>query len=424
MTRQLSSMVFMLSLFFVAFLGVQALASETAHQNTRWVGTWACSPMHPDRSLNPDKKRAPSRPTLPKTDVTIREVIRVSIGGDRLRVRFSNSDGRTPLVIGAAEVARSRQGSAIEPGTSRPIMFNGRSSVSIPPGALAVSDAVPFHLLAVSDLTVSFYVATAPDFVTRHQLASTSTYDTQGNVVSQSDFQDPEVGSSWEYLNGVDVLAPKSAGAIVVLGDSITDGAYSTLNANHRWPDELAVRLQANPRYNRLSVLNEGISGNKILISEAGPNALARFDVDVLSQTGVKYLIILEGINDIGRIQEDPTIHTTAADLIFALDQMIRRAHAHRIVVIGATLSPYRGFSLFFSEKGEAMRIAVNHWIRSSGEFDGVIDFEAALRDPSHPDTLLLGYDHGDHLHPNDAGYKAMGDFVDLKLFALKPSKP
>jgi lysophospholipase L1-like esterase len=417
-------MVFMLNLFFVAFLGVQALASKTAHQNTWWVGTWACSPMHPDRSINPGKKRAPRRPALPKTDVTIREVVRVSIGGDRLRVRFSNSDGSTPLFIGAAEVARSRQGSAIESGTNRPITFNGRSSVSIPPGALVVSDAVPFHLLAVSDLTVSFYVAAAPDFVTRHQLASASTYDVQGDVVSQSDFQDPEVGSSWEYLNGVDVIAPESAGAIVVLGDSITDGAYSTPNANHRWPDELAVRLQANPKYNRLSVLNEGISGNKILISEAGPNALARFDVDVLSQTGVKYLIILEGFNDIGRIQEDPTSHTTAEDLIFALDQMIRRARAHGIVVIGSTLSPYRGFSLFFSEKGEAMRIAVNQWIRSSGEFDGVIDFEAALRDPSHPDTLFLGYDHGDHLHPNDAGYKAMGDFVDLKLFTLKPSKP
>jgi lysophospholipase L1-like esterase len=242
--------------------------------------------------------------------------------------------------------------------------------------------------------------------------------------VSKSDFENPEVGRSWEYLNGVDVLAPENAGAIVVLGDSITDGAYSTPNANHRWPDELAIRLQANPKYSRLSVLNQAISGNKILISQAGPNALARFDVDVLSQTGVKYLIILEGINDIGRTQEDPTIHTTAEDLIFALDQMIRRAHAHGIVVIGCTLSPYRGFSLFFSEKGEAMRIAVNHWIRSSRKFDGVIDFEAALRDPAHPDTFLLAYDHGDHLHPNDAGYKAMGDFVDLKLFTWKPSKP
>jgi lysophospholipase L1-like esterase len=416
-------MVFILKLFFVGFLGVLPVVSETAHHNTRWVGTWVCSPMHPDRHINLGKKRAPSGSTLPKTDVTIREVIRVSIGGDSLRVRFSNSDGSTPLFIGAAEVARSRQGSAIESGTNRPITFNGRSSVSIPAGALVVSDAVPFHLLAVSDLTVSFYVADAPDFVTRHQLASASTYNIQGNVVSQPDMQDPEVGSSWEYLNGVDVLAPENGGAIVVLGDSITDGAYSTPNANHRWPDELAVRLQANPQYNRLSVLNEGISGNKILISEAGPNALARFDVDVLSQTGVKYLIILEGINDIGRIQEDPTMHTTAADLIFALDQMIRRARAHGIVVIGSTLSPYRGFSLFFSEKGEAIRVAVNQWIRSSGEFDGVIDFDAALRDPSHPDTLFLGYDHGDHLHPNDTGYKAMGDFVDLKLFTLKPGK-
>jgi lysophospholipase L1-like esterase len=227
--------------------------------------------------------------------------------------------------------------------------------------------------------------------------------------------------TTWEYLNGIDVLAPSKAAAIATIGDSITDGAYSTADANQRWPDELARRIQTNPKYKRLSVINEAISGNKILMDRAGPNALARFDRDILSQSGVKYLIVLEGINDIGHIQTDPT---TASDLIRGLDQMIVRAHTHGIVVIGGTLTPFRGFDRYFSEKTEAIRTTINQWIRTSGAFDAVIDFDAAIRDPNHPDTFLPAYDHGDHLHPNDAGYKAMGDFIDLKLFTLKPCQP
>ena len=404
------------------------LASTTLAHSSRvqmhWIGTWASSPLHPDRVDDQGKDRAADVPHVLRTDITIREVVRVSIGGEKLRVRFSNLDGNVPLVIGAAEIAKTLHTSAIVPASARPLTFHGEPTISIPAGALAISDPVSFSLPAVSDLTVSFYVSGASDYVTEHQLASASSYHAPGNVVSKEDLDAPQIKTTWEYLNGIDVLAPSNAAAIATMGDSITDGAYSTANADQRWPDELARRLQADPKYRRFSVLNEAISGNKILVDRAGPNALARFDRDIVSQNGVGYLIVLEGINDIGHIKTDPTDPTTAADLIRGLDQMIARAHAHGIVAIGGTLTPFRGFDRYFSEKTEAIRITINQWIRTSGAFDAVIDFDAAVRDPAHPDTFLPAYDHGDHLHPNDAGYTAMGDFIDLKIFKTEQRKP
>ena len=391
---------------------------------THWIGTWASSPLHPDRVDDHGKDRAIAVPHELRTDITIREVVRVSIGGEKLRVRFSNLDGNGPLVIGAAEVAKTLHTSAIVPGSALPLTFHGDPTISIPAGALAISDPVSFSLSALSDVTLSFYVSAASDYVTEHQLASASSYHASGNVVSKEDLDAPQIGTTWEYLNGIDVLAPSNATAIATIGDSITDGAFSTANANQRWPDELARRLQADPKYSRFSVLNEAISGNKILMDRAGPNALARFDRDIISQSGVRYLIVLEGINDIGHIKTDPTDTTTAAELIRGLDQMIVRAHAHGIVVIGCTLTPFRGFDRYFDEKTEAIRTAVNQWIRASGAFDAVIDFDAAVRDPSRPDTFLPAYDHGDHLHPNDAGYKAMGDYINLKLFTTEHREP
>jgi lysophospholipase L1-like esterase len=386
-----------------------------------WVGTWACAPLHPDRAINQAKEREEKRSDSVGGGITIREVARISLGGDTLRVRLSNLDGTGPLVIGAAEIARSLHDSAILPGSSHHLTFRGQASVTIPAGALVISDPVWFSVPAISDLAVSLYLSSAPEFVTEHQLASASSFHAHGDVVLAPRFESPEVVTTWEFLNGIDVFEPDEDSAIITIGDSITDGAYSTANANQRWPDELARRLQADKKYRRFSVLNEAISGNKVLLDRAGPNALARFDRDVLAQSGARYLIVLEGINDIGHIQTDPDDRMTASDLIFALDQMISRAHAHGIAVIGGTLTPYRGFTRYYSAQGEAIRIAVNQWIRSSGTFDGVIDFDAAVRDPSHPDMFLPAYDHGDHLHPNDAGYRAMGDFINLGVFSFKP---
>jgi lysophospholipase L1-like esterase len=347
----------------------------------------------------------------------------VSIGGDMVRVRFSNLYGTSPLLIGAAEVAQTLKGADIVAGTGKALTFHGAPSVSIPAGALAVSDPIPFKFAPLSDLTVSFYLPSPSGPVTEHQLGNATSYHAQGNVVSNASLDAPATLTSWEYLNGIDTLAAAGAGAVITIGDSITDGAKSTLDTNQRWPDELARRLQADPKYRNLAVLNEGISGNQILRDGAGPNALARFDRDVIAQNGGKYLLILEGINDIGRLHNYPDSGLTAADLISALNQMIVRAHAHGIAVIGCTLTPYHGAG-YYTENGEAIRKAVNDWIRNSGAFDGVVDLEAAVRDPNHPDTFLPADDPGDHLHPNDAGYKAMGDAIDLKLFTLKPKQP
>ena len=374
----------------------------------QWVGTWASAPLVDAKAKAADG-----------TAATMREVVHVSMGGETVRVRFSNLYGTSPLVIGAAQIAQTAKGAAIVAGSAKPLAFHGQSTVTIPPGALVVSDGVAFHLAPLSDLTVSFYLPSASGPVTEHQLGSSTSFEAPGNVVASETLESPTTRTSWYYLNGVDTMAAADAGAVITLGDSITDGAVSTKDTNQRWPDELARRLQADPKLRKLSVLNEGISGNKVLLDGAGVNALARFDRDVIAQSGAKYLLILEGINDIGRMHSAPDSGLTAADLIFAYDQMILRAHQHGIAVIGCTLTPYHGAG-YSTENGEAIRKAVNEWIRTSGALDGVIDFEAAVRDPQHPDTFLPTLDPGDHLHPNDAGYKVMGDSIDLKLFTRK----
>ena len=402
-----------LSFALVTSLCVQPLLAKAAQK--QWVGTWASAPL-----LDAHAKPADE---LFGTGATLREVVHVSMGGETVRVRFSNLYGTKPLVIGAAQIAQSAKGAAIVAGSGTPVTFHGQTTVTIPPGALAVSDGVAFKLAPLSDLAVSFYLPSPSGPVTEHQLGSSTSFYAPGNLVANDTLDSPTTVTSWYYLNGVDTLAPGDAGAVITIGDSITDGAKSTIDTNQRWPDELARRMQADPKYRKLSVLNEGISGNKILLDGAGPNALARFDRDILAQSGAKYLLILEGINDIGRLHAVPDAGLTAGDLIFAFDQMIQRAHAHGIAVIGCTMTPYHGAG-YSTENGEAIRKTVNQWIRSSGAFDGVVDFEAVVRDPEHPDTFLPADDPGDHLHPNDAGYKAMGDAIDLKLFTRKPKLP
>jgi len=396
----------------LALVTAPTLLAKT--EGKKWVGTWASAPLLNGRAKNAEE-------TL--TATTLREVVHVSMGGEMVRVRFSNAFGKAPLVIGAAAIAQTQKGGAIVSGSSTPLTFHGQPSASIPPGALIMSDPVSFKLAPLSDLTVSFYLPNPTGPITEHSFADATGYHASGNVVASETLPTPTTVTSWEYLNGVDVLAGSNAGAVVTLGDSITDGAKSTIDTNRRWPDDLAQRLHADPKFRDLSVLNEGIGGNKILVDGAGVNALARFDRDVLAQSGAKYLMILEGINDIGSLHNNPGSGLTAADLISGLNQMIVRAHAHGIAVIGCTLTPYHGAG-YYTEAGEAIRKAVNEWIRTSGAFDGVVDFEAAVKDPQHPDTYLPSDDPGDHLHPNDAGYKAMGDAIDLKLFSLKPKQP
>jgi lysophospholipase L1-like esterase len=385
---------------------------NTHDKSGRWVGTWASSPQLGDPG------NAPPEPGF--RDSTLRQIAHVSLGGKQIRVRFSNGFGATPLRIPSAHVALASGRSAIRPESDKALTFHGQSSVTIPPGALMYSDPLDFDLAPLSDLAVTIHLQGVPEGVTAHPGSRTTSYLVAGDLVSAADLPTAAPTDHWYFLNGIDVLASNSSAAIVTLGDSITDGRNSTTNANGRWPDALARRLQANRSTRKLGVLNEGIGGNRLLLDGLGPNALARLDRDVLSQPGVRWLIVLEGVNDIGtgtKAQEHHELRATAEALMAAYDQIILRAHAHGIRVYGATITPF-GESFYFSAEAEAERQSVNAWIRNSGKFDAVIDFDAAVRDAQNPSHLLPTADSGDHLHPGDAGYKIMSDTIGLKLFA------
>lgn len=388
-------------------------ASAARHEDSdHWVGTWASSPQLGDG------QNAPPDPGL--KDSTLRQVVRVSLGGNKLRVRFSNAFGREQLTLTSAQIAISAGASAIQPQTDKPLTFDGSPSVTIPAGALMVSDPLSFDLPALADLAVTIHVSDAPATVTSHPGSRTTSYLQSGDLVSAAELPKAITVEHWYILNGIDVSAGASAGSIVTLGDSITDGAKSTTNKNSRWPDALARRLQQNKSTAQIGILNEGIGGNRLLHDGLGPNALARFDRDVLAQSGVRWLIVLEGINDLGtrmNAQARGEHAATLEQMIGAYEQIIIRAHAHNIKVYGATILPYEG-AFYFTPEGEADRQAINKWIRTSGKFDGVIDLDAATRDAQHETHLSAAADSGDHLHPADRGYQIMGDAVDLKLFA------
>jgi lysophospholipase L1-like esterase len=386
-----------------------AAAQERAG-GEHWVGTWATAPLMP-----PEDATAATSTDAGFNNQTVRMVVRVSIGGESLRVRFSNVFGDKPLTIGAAHVALAAKGAAIVPGTDRALMFSGRDSFTIPPNAMVMSDPVKLHVAPLTSLTVSVFLPGATGPATWHPLGRATTYISgPGDLCASADMPGAKTTTSWYWLTGVEVLASESTGAIVALGDSITDGAAATVDANKRWPDILANEVSTAARGNSspLAVLNEGISGNRLLHDVDGQNALARFDRDVLSQDGVRYLIVLEGINDIGwpHMQDGKYAGdaVSADQMIAALQQIAERAHAHGIRVYGATLTPFGG-AFYQTPDGETERETVNQWIRTSGAFDGVIDFDEITRDPNRPERFLPAYDSGDHLHPGDAGYDAMG---------------
>ena len=332
---------------------------------------------------------------------------------------LTNEFGLDPLTIGAAQIAFSSSGSAITAGTATPLTFGGAPAIIIPPGALVVSDPAALKVAPLSNLAVSIFLPDQPvNQLTLHSFADQTNYLVPGNVVSALSLDTPTTFFSWDFLKGVDVSADDKAASIVTFGDSISDGAHSTRDANARWPDVLARRLQADKKTADLGVLNEGIGGNRVLHDTTGPSALARFDRDVLAQAGVKYLIIMESINDIGHATDPakPYDVVTAEDLIVGLSQLAIRAHTHGIKVYGATLTPFVG-AKYQSPAGEEMRQAVNKWIRTTNQLDGIIDFDKVTTDPTHPGMFLVLDDSGDHLHPGDDGYKAMGESIDLKLF-------
>jgi lysophospholipase L1-like esterase len=374
------------------------------------VGTWAASPFDGDPWH--------TIPTL--VESTLREIVHTSIGGKALRVRFTNEFGKEPLRIDTATIAFSAGASSIDAASLHDLTFAGSPSIVVPPGAAAFSDPVAMATPAFANLAISIYLPLQQvSNVSVHSSAQQDNFIQTGKHVRDSSFADPAVTPSWYFVKGLDVEpANLHAAAIVAFGDSITDGALSTENANHRWPDYLSTRLQSDTAASQLAVLDEGIGGNCVLIHCVGQNALARFDRDVLSQAGVKYVIVLEGINDIGSLHNpnQPGYKLSAEDLEQGLSQLVARAHEHGIRVYGATITPYKGAG-YFTENGEQIRQAVNHWILTAGVFDAAIDFDKAVRDPDNPLAFAPQYDSGDHLHPKDAGYAAMADAIDLSLF-------
>ncbi len=391
----------------VALAGASAALAKDGTLAGHWVGTWSASPQAASLPVSVDGR-------------TIREIVHVSIGGTQVRVRLSNAYGAGPLHIGEMHVGLHSTGASIASGSDRMLTFNGSVSTTIPAGALAVSDPAHLRVPDRGDLAISIYVSGTESAATVHSLGLQTTYiSPEGNFSGADSLPTATTTQSYYFLTGVEVAASTSSRAVVMFGDSITDGLHSTADANRRWPNRLADRLQRKTGGSKVAVLNAGISGNRILHDIEGTNALARLDRDALTQSGARYLIVLLGINDIGFPGS-----ATVDEIIAGHVQIIERAHAMGLKVYGGTLTPFQAFlpGIYYSPDGEAKRQAVNHWIRTSKTYDAVIDFDKAIRDPGEPARMRPAYDSGDNLHPNDAGYQAMADAIDLSLFTNRNS--
>jgi lysophospholipase L1-like esterase len=396
-----------------------ALAALSAHaQQPKWVGSWGASPLPPSPGAGP----FPATPSF--NDQTVRQIVRLSVGGSRVRLRLTNEYGPKALTIGAARVALA-DGDQVKAGTEKVVTFDGRTSATIPAGAPLVSDPIDLSVPDLATLSVSVYLKGETGACTCHATAMQEAYVARGDH-TQGTFAPEQTIQMRAFLSGVEVLAP-NAQAVVVLGDSISDGVGSTVGANRRWPDLLAERLDARKSGTRLGVVNQGISGNQVLADGAGQSALARLDRDVLSVPGASYVIVFEGVNDLGlgygklegplaSIMPPPAIKPTREAMVAGYRQIIARAHAKGLKVYGATIAPYEG-AAYYSPDGNAVRQAINDWMRTSKEFDGVLDFDAAFRDPAKPTQMKEAFQAGDHLHGSDAGYRAVADSIDLALF-------
>jgi lysophospholipase L1-like esterase len=433
------------AIFLLFQFGCILLAqAQTGTIEEHWVATWATAqqmaptappgggrgPQPPPAQASsaqastaqPAAANAPRPPQALRTvdNQTVRMIVRSSIGGRRVRIQLSNAFGNAPVVVGAAHIAIRSKDSAIVPLSDRTLSFSGKQTCTMGPGVLVISDPVDLDVPQLGDLAISLYLPGDTGPPTTHGIGLHTTYISgQGDFTGQPAIEEATTTQSYYWLSSVDVLAPADASVIVALGDSITDGAHSTPETNHMWPAVLAARLLSNTGTSRVAVVNEGIAGNRLLRDGAGVSALARLDRDALQQPGIKWLMILEGINDIGNSARQDTSASplTADDVIGGLRQVIERAHVHGIRVAGGTLTPYEG-AAYYSESGEAIRQAVNAWIRTSGAFDAFVDFDAAVRDPNDPRRLRADLEAGDHLHPSDVGYRVMANAVDLSVFS------
>lgn len=398
-------------------LAASGLNAQTDAGKQTWVESWGASQQIPE-SHN-------ALPLEDLQDATVRQVFHLSAGGTEVRVHLSNAFGTEALQFTSVHIARpvSNRSAAIDTSTDRALTFAGTTSVTVPPGAEYISDPIEYPVAALSDLDVTFHLDEPPAQETGHPGSRATSYFVHGDEVAAADLHEPKTVDHWYQVSGIDVLAPKGAAAVVALGDSITDGHGATTNGNNRWTDVLAKRLQASAKTRDIGVSNQGIGGNHLLTDGLGPNVLARFDRDVLAPAGVRWVIVFEGVNDLGglaRNGEVPEAEHAAlvTRVLAAYQQIISRAHAHGLRVYGATITPYAGSDYYHpGPLSEADRQAVNAWIRMPGHFDAVIDFDAMVRDPQQPDRLLPAFDCGDHLHPSPAGYQAMAEAIPLCLF-------
>lgn len=392
----------------IFFTSCDSKFADNKNFTDQWVGTWSTAPQ----LVEP--RNMPPKPGL--SDNTLRQVVYVSLGGENIRVRFSNEFSTSPIIMKEVHIAVSTGNSAIDPATDVALKFAGNEEITIEPGTAIISDPFRFSMKPCANLAITIYFGdTSPD-VTGHPGSRTTSYILSGNEVSAVEFPDAVTTDHWYIIQGIDVIAPEPAAAVVVIGNSITDGRGSGTNKQNRWPDEMAKRLLKNPDTKHVAVLNQGIGGNCMLRQCLGPSALSRFERDVIKQSRVRWLIIFEGINDIGQSRGTEGAVKVADDLVAAYEEMIDSAHVEGIRVYGATLLPFGG-SFYDSPDHESARTKVNEWIRTSGRFDAVLDLDDVLQDPENPLHLLPEADTGDHLHPNETGHRMMAEAVDLTLF-------
>ncbi|MBA4137172.1 MAG: GDSL family lipase [Opitutus sp.] len=375
------------------------------------MGTWATAPL-----AEPATKE-----NLALADATLRQIVHVSLGGDTVRLRLSNAFGAEPLALHRAHLALAAPHGGIQPGSDRAVSFGGKTAVTIPAGKSVVSDPLSFPLAPQADVAISLYFEQVPATLTAHPGARTTSYLQPGDALTATALPEAQKFERWYFINALEVFtAASDAAALAILGDSITDGRGSTTNGNNRWPDEFVRRFQAQPNARPLGVLNLGIGANCLLRDGVGESALRRLDRDVFGQNGVRWLLVYHGINDIGTgrdARKTGAPHATAADLIAGYEQLIARAHAAGLRIIGATITPYAGADFYWDAAGEAIRQETNAWIRTAGRFDAVVDFDAAVRDAIEPARLAPEFDSGDHLHLSVAGLRRLAETVDLDFF-------
>jgi Lysophospholipase L1 and related esterases len=400
--------VFIMMLVSLESISLSQISATFVGDTTKkWVGTWATAPQLVETSNMP--------PSPGLTNNSLRQVVRVSIGGDTLRVRFSNEFSTSSVTMKSVQIAVSTGGNTINVATNKELKFNGTSEVTMNAGVAVTSDPIAFNLTPRMDVAITIYYGQTSTTVTGHPGSRTTSYIIAENTTTTTDFTGAVTTDHWYNINVIDVLAPSTAACVAILGNSITDGRGSTTNMQNRWPDVFSEALLRDSSTQHEGVLNLGIGGNSVLSGGLGPTGISRYDRDILNQQGVRWAIVFEGVNDIGGVRSAAAATTTANNLIAAYKQMIVKAHTKNIRIYGGTILPFKGNS-YYNQYSEVCRNTVNQWIRTKGNYDGCIDFDKTMRNPQDTTRLVSTYQN-DGLHPDAAGYKTMGESIDLNLF-------